>query len=119
MLPPIVLVAVVFLLSTCCAGALLLVVLQPRLAAASTLDRRLASIAVPAGPARPKSGVPEESRRKRSVEETLREADEKLHARAKRSTKPSLTIRLRQAELGWSKRTYYLVCGGTGLATAL
>ena len=119
MLPPIILVAVVFLLSTCCVGALLLGVLHPRLASASTLDRRLALISVPAGPSRPKVGAPEESRRKRSVEETLREADEKLHARAKRSTKPSLSIRLRQAELGWGKRTYYLVCIGTGLAALL
>jgi tight adherence protein B len=119
MLPPVILVAVVFLLSTCCVGALLLGVLHPRLAAASTLDRRLALISVPAEPAVPKSGVPEERHRKRSVEETLREADEKHSARAKRSTKPSLSVRLRQAEIGWSKRTYYLVCIATGLAAML
>ena len=100
-------------------GAVLLAVLYPRLAAASALDRRLALISVPAGPAGRKGAAPEERRRKRSVEETLREAEAKLNARAKRSTKPSLSIRLRQAEIGWSKRTYYLVCIATGLAVML
>jgi len=119
MLPPVILAAIVFLLSTCCVGALLLAVLHPRLAAASTLDRRLALISVPTRPAGLKGNVPEEARRKRSVEETLREADEKLSARAKRGTKPSLSVRLRQAELGWSKRTYYLVCAVVGLAAML
>lgn len=119
MLPPAIFVVVVFLLGTCCVGALLMAVLYPRLAAASALDRRLALISVPAGTAALKGGVPEESRRKRSVEETLREAEAKLNARAKRSAKPSLFIRLRQADLGWSKRTYYLVCLAVGLATTL
>lgn len=116
MLPPVLLAAAVFLLSACCVGAILLAVLHPRLAAASTLDRRLALISGPAGL---KDDVPDESRRKRSVEETLREADEKLNAKTKRSAKPSLAVRLRQAELGWSKRTYYLVCLVVGLAVVL
>jgi len=119
MLPPVVLAVVVFLLATLCVGAILLAALYPRLAAASALDRRLALISTPAGPAALKNGVPEESRRKRSVEQTLREAEEKLAARAKRSTKPSLAVRLRQAELGWSKRTYFLVCIAAGLAVTL
>lgn len=119
MMPPVVLVVVVFLLGTSCVGAILLALLYPRLAAASALDRRLALISVPAVPASLKGAIPEERRRKRSVEETLREAEAKLNARAKRSTKPSLAIRLRQAELGWSKRTYCLVSIATGLAAML
>lgn len=119
MMPPVISVLVVFLLGTFCVGAVLLAVLYPRLAATSALDRRLALISVPAKSAGLKSAVPEERRRKRSVEETLREAEAKLTARAKQSTKPSLSIRLRQADLGWSKRTYYLVCIAIGLATTL
>jgi tight adherence protein B len=45
--------------------------------------------------------------RKRSVEETVREAAD---AAAKKRAKPSLTIRLRQAQLDWSKTKYYIVC---------
>lgn len=119
MLTPVIFAIVVFLLGTCFVGALLLAVLYPRLAAAAVLDRRLALISVRVGPTSGKGHVPEESGRKRSVEETLRDAEEKLSARAKRSTKPSLSVRLRQADLRWSKRTYYLVCVVAGLAAFL
>jgi tight adherence protein B len=47
--------------------------------------------------------------RKRSVEETVREAADAA-AKAKKRAKPSLTIRLRQAQLDWSKTKYYIVC---------
>jgi len=47
--------------------------------------------------------------RKRSVEETVREAADAA-ARAKKRAKPSLTTRLRQADLNWSKTKYYAVC---------
>jgi len=46
--------------------------------------------------------------RRRSVEETLRENEERA-AKAK-TAKPSLTARLRQAQLSWSKNTYYVIC---------
>jgi len=58
----------------------------------------------------------DESSRKRSVEATLREAEERAGAR---STKPSLSARLRQAELTWTRGTYYLICTLTGVAIFL
>jgi len=48
-------------------------------------------------------------KRKRSVEETVREAAAAA-ARAKKTTKTTLTTRLRQAQLDWSKTKYYIVC---------
>jgi tight adherence protein B len=48
--------------------------------------------------------------RKRSVKETVREGAGLAAAKAKKRTKPSLTARLRQAQLGWSKTKYYVVC---------
>lgn len=119
MLSPLVFVIAVFLLGTCCAGALLLAVFYPGMAAGSALDRRLALVSVSTTPAGLEKGAPEEARRKRSVEETLREADEKLVASAKKGTKPSLSDRLRQAELGWGRRTYYLVCVAAGLIATI
>jgi tight adherence protein B len=47
--------------------------------------------------------------RKRSVEETVREAADAA-AKAKKKAKPSLNTRLRQAQLDWSKTKYYIVC---------
>jgi len=106
----------IFLLTACSAQCLLLAFLYPRLAAGSPLNRRLRLISA-AGAAAKLQGI-DESSRKRSVEETLREAEEKLRASA-RSAKPSLSARLRQAKLNWSKSTYYLICVITGLAVFL
>lgn len=108
----------IFLLGTCSVGGLLLAFLYPRMAAGSALDRRTALIAAETEMAIRKEAS-DQSRRKRSVEETLREAEEKLRTKTKRSTKPSLLIRMRQAELSWSKNTYYAVCVATALATFL
>lgn len=119
MLSPALLALVVFLLGTCSAGSLLLAALYPRMAARSTLDQRVAVIAGSAGVASRKADAPEESRRKRSVEEALREADEKLKARMKRSARPSLSVRMRQAEMRWSRNTYYLACVISATATFL
>ena len=47
--------------------------------------------------------------RKRSIEATLRANADLVAAKAKK-TKLSLTARLRQAQLKWSKTTYYAVC---------
>lgn len=118
MLSPVVFAILVFLLGTLSVGGLLVAVLNPRVAARSPLDRRLALISVKAATSS-KRDAPDESSRKRSVEETLREADAKLRAKVKRSAKPSLLVRMRQAELRWNKTTYYLICVVTGAAVFL
>ena len=46
----------------------------------------------------------------------MHEVEETLKAR---TAKPSLLVRMRQAQLDWSKSTYYLICGVTGLVTFL
>ena len=118
MLSPAIFALLIFLLGTCSMGGLLLAALYPRVAAGCALDRRTALISATAG-VRRKGPAPDESCRKRSVEETLHEAEEKLRATAKRSAKPSLLARIRQAELNWSKNTYYVVCVATALAAFL
>jgi tight adherence protein B len=60
---------------------------------------------------------PGDSRRKRSLEDVLIEIEEKQ--RAKQQAKPTLITRIRQAGLRWSKSTYYMVCGGAGVASFL
>jgi tight adherence protein B len=59
----------------------------------------------------------EESSRKKSIEAALRELEEKQ--RIKKGAKPSLTSRLHQAGLTWSKKTYYIVSVGAGSASFL
>lgn len=105
----------VFLLGTFGVGALLLAAFYPRVAGPSALDRRFERLAAlePASGAQPTDAA--EGSRKRSVEETLREAERKQRAKQKANAKPPLAVRMRQAELAWSKTTYWLVSGATGL----
>jgi tight adherence protein B len=108
----------VFLLAACSVGGLLLAVFYPRVAGSSPLDKRLAQITASAAAA--SADVKgDESRRRRSVEETLREAEKKQKVMAKRSAKPSLAIRLGQAGLRWTKNTYVLICLAAGAASFL
>ncbi|MFO1087111.1 MAG: type II secretion system F family protein [Reyranellaceae bacterium] len=119
MLPTAVLVLLIFLLATCSAGSLMLAGLYPRLVGRAALDRRIAAIsaaiAESAGAAKGNDGT----QRKRSVEETLREAEEEVGVKLKRNSKPTLTARLRQADLAWRKNTYHLVCLVVGVAVWL
>lgn len=112
------LASLVFLLTTCSMGALLLAALYPRISGASALDQRFDLIAE-AGPMSQRTGATQEVRRKRSVEATLREADERQKVLAQKKAKPSLLLRMRQGGLAWTPTTYYLVCCATGTAVFL
>ena len=81
--------------------------------------RRLAAIATWDGPVGRAVGA-DEGGRKRSIETTLRNLEEQQ--KAKKGVKPSLTIRMRQAGLNWSKKTYFVAClvaGGVSFVIAL
>ncbi|MDY8110119.1 type II secretion system F family protein [Fulvimarina sp. 2208YS6-2-32] len=59
----------------------------------------------------------DQTRRKRSVEATLKEAEEKRKAtNANKTVGPSLVQRMRQAELPWSRTTYVAISFGVGIA---
>jgi tight adherence protein B len=113
-----ILLAMIFLLSACCVGGLLLVALYPRLSSGAALRRRSDVIATPRRVPTKRSNGIDESRRKRSVAATLREAGDKLKLTSKAGAKPSLLARMRQGNVGWTKRTYYLVCCVTGIAAS-
>lgn len=59
----------------------------------------------------------EDQRRKRRVRESLRELRAREIGRARRRAKPTLTGRLRQAGLDWTRKTYYILSALVGLAT--
>ncbi|MGV8986618.1 MAG: type II secretion system F family protein [Cypionkella sp.] len=52
--------------------------------------------------------------RRRSVEDTLREIEEKQKALARSRSRKSLQSRLSEAGLGWSKQGFWAVCVATG-----
>ena len=49
------------------------------------------------------------ARRRKSVQDTLKEIEERQKAKAKQSKSPPLTLRLEQAGLSWSRRTFFIV----------
>jgi tight adherence protein B len=113
------LLPLIFLLAAASVGALLLVAFYPQIAAGSAFRRRVELVAAVGRPMAPQSHGFVGSRRKRSVEATLREADEKQISKAKKRTRQTLTVRIRQANLNWSRKTYWLVSAGTGIGAFL
>jgi tight adherence protein B len=105
---------VIFLVFLLCAAGVLCVLVAtfyPRVSKSYPLNQRLEFIA-PTEKGGRNEGT--EAARKRSIENTLRENADRTEARAKKA-KPSLTARLRQAQLGWNKKTYYGVCFGVAV----
>ena len=96
-------------LAALCVGGVVISVLYSRVGRRSEAAKRLAAIATWDGPVGRAVGS-DEGGRKRSIETTLRNLEEQQ--KAKKGVKPSLTIRMRQAGLGWSKKTYFLACLG-------
>ncbi len=105
---------VILLLGACCVACVLTVALYPLLFKGSVLDRRVALVSTGASVAASDGEGSSERSRKRSVEETLREAEEKLRGQARKNSKPLLAARLRQADLRWSRRIYLAICAATG-----
>lgn len=110
---------VAFALAATSVGGVLLAAFYQRLAGGSPLDRRVEAIGTLRGvPVRVADGAGEKAR-KRSVAATLQEADDRQRRKTRAKYKPSLATRLRQADIGWTPRRYYLACAGAGAASFL
>lgn len=59
------------------------------------------------------------AKRRKSVQDTLREMEEKERAKAKRRSSPPLAARLVQAGLSWTRNQYYLFSLVIGLVSAV
>ncbi len=108
-----------FLLAALCTGGVCFAALQPQLAKSARAKRRLAMVVGSPGSSAALQGVPDGKRRRRSVEETLKEIEEKQKVRAKNELRKSLKVQLREAGMGWSKTVFWGVCAGTGGAVFL
>jgi len=96
----------IFLLAALTVGGLLWSVFQPRLDGGSRASDRLG--AVINGPSVAVSGALKDRARKKSVDDVLQEMAEQ-EAGINGKKKPSLKMRIRQAGLNWSRRTFFLV----------
>ena len=105
---------VMALLAAFSVGGGLFALFQPRLAAGARAKKRL-DLALGGRPSeRAEAPGSDGKRRRRSVEETLREIQEKQKAQARSRSRQTLMGRLRQAGLAWSRSTYFGVCLATG-----
>ena len=110
MLSPTLAQIAVAMLAVFAVGGVLTAALYPHLAGRSRSDKRLEAIGATKQKAAVERLAAEDGRRRRNVEDALKEIEETQKAKARKSQKPSLIARMRQAGLGWSKKTYYLIC---------
>jgi tight adherence protein B len=92
------------------AGALAYTFLYGRIETENRLTERLELVQkrpAPSDPERSRSIDP--ARRRKSVQDTLKEIEERQKAKAKQNKSPPLTLRLEQAGLSWSRRTYIII----------
>lgn len=100
---------ITFLLVALSVGGLLFAAFQPQLNRAARAKRRI-GMALGDRASSPRSHEPDDGRRRRrSVEDTLREIEEKQKALSKSRARKSLQNRLREAGLNWSKHTFWAV----------
>ncbi|RWB51825.1 type II secretion system F family protein [Mesorhizobium sp.] len=113
MLVPSLFPMMVFALASLSIGGAAVAVFYPQVVKVGPFRRRFESIAAFGYQ---KSSSDEQGRdRRRSVEETLRELEEQQNAKTRKAGRPTLTGRIRQAGLTWTRNTYYVVCAGSGL----
>lgn len=101
----------VFALASVSVGALATAAFYPRVAKSSPFRRRFTNLAVFGGESKLEASSADEDRdRRRSVEKTLHELEEKQKAKTRKAGRPTLSGRMRQAGLTWTTRKYYVVC---------
>ena len=110
MFSPLTVQIAIALLAVFSVGGVLVAAFYPRLTGGTKSEKRLEQIAATKRKAAADRIAAEEGKRRRNVEDTLKELEEAQKAKARKSQKPSLMTRMRQAGLLWSKNTYYLVC---------
>jgi tight adherence protein B len=102
-------------LATLSAGSLAYALLYGRIQNEDATERRLDIVQgrTPVEAIRARASA-DSGKRRKSVQDTLKEIEEKQKARSKRSKSPPLLLRIEQAGLSWSRRTFLLislVCG--------
>jgi tight adherence protein B len=112
MFGPFTFVIVIALLAMLSAGGLAYAALYGRIEADSQREKRLSKVQgsqsnVPSA-AHTGRAIVDAARRRKSIQETLKEIEVKQKLKAKRSTSPPLTLRMEQAGLKWTRRTFLI-----------
>ena len=97
------------------AGGLAYALLYGRIQSESQAEKRLDSIQTRSNPIDGGRRVVDAGKRRKSVQDTLNDLDAREKARAKRSSSPPLSLRIEQAGLSWSRRTFVLISLASGV----
>lgn len=116
--PTTVLFALIFL-AMLSAGGLAYALLFRRIRSDDKVEQRMARFHLKAAPTSEATRQNDPARRRRAVQDSLRELEIKEKARARQTRSPPLILRMQQAGLSWSRRTFILISVGGGLLTAL
>lgn len=105
-------VAVLAMLS---AGGIAYALLYGRIEREDVAARRLAFVQGRGESDAAGRGGVDPSKRRKSVQETLKELEAQQKAKARNSKSPPLSVRLQQAGLTWSKQTFFLISAACGI----
>ena len=98
------------------AGGIAYGMLYGRIENENTAERRLGFVRerTHASPAQQRHQI-DAGKRRKSIQETLKELEENQKAKAKQSRSPPLALRMQQAGLDWSRRTFLIISAVAGL----
>lgn len=101
------------------AGGLAYALLYTRIENENVTARRVGMIQSTGRVEAPREVVTDPARRRKSIQETLREVEQREKARAKHGKSPPLTLRMQQAGLRWSRRTFIIFSLIVGFVCAI
>lgn len=101
------------------AGALAYAFLYRRIETENNVGRRMDQIQTRGGSSsEATTRVVDAAKRRKSVQDTLKDLEEKQKAKNKKSRSPPITLRLQQAGLSWDRRTFLLFSIAAGVVAA-
>jgi len=101
------------------AGSLAYVLLFRRIETENKVDKRLDQIQTRGSAGEVPVARLDAAKRRKSVQETLKEIEQNQKAMAKRSHSPTMLVRMQQAGLSWSRRTFMIFSIACGLVTTV
>ena len=106
-------------LATLSAGGLTYALLFDRIQKENTTARRIDMIQGTGRIESPREAAADPAKRRKSIQETLKEVEQREKAKSKHSKSPPLVLRMQQAGLHWSRRTFILISLAVGVVTYL
>lgn len=114
MFPDLITLIAFVLLASLSAGGIVYALFYGKVSGEERAEKRIEAITDKTRIVADRKAAAESGGRKKSVQESLKELDARNKAKEARTTSPPLVVRLEQAGLDWSKRTFFIfsmICG--------